>query len=352
MATRSSLRERGISESSRVQGPEPLLKKDESGERKVRVKDLVNILEFAAIVTSGFLFLSVFLIYNSAGEFFTQDSFMSFASNMLGITSLFIILGAIPLLYRIKEVLAYEILPAVIFLIGSLIIIFIPARIPFGVMPDSPLWSPVDIFLAVVGCVFIAISAYMSFYRKRYILTWYIGLITFIFVSAHELFHLVSWTGSFGPYDRALATLSLFLIFLGFILYILKLISDYILIRKLPKINDLINRAQAERKEGKKEDSLLHLRQCKGTYPWNPVAWNNMGNVYMDMEKEDKAEKCYKRALFINPQYEFALNNLGVLRRKQARFREAVKLLEKAVRIRPDYEAARKNLELAKSGEK
>ena len=236
MAASRGGRDRGISESQRVHAPEPLIKREEGSEKRLRTRDIINIVEFATIITSGFLFLSVFLLYNSAGEFFTPATFTSFASNMLGITTLFIILGLIPLLYRIKEVIAFEIIPAVLFGAGALLFILIPARIPLGIMVDSPLWSPVDYFILIISLVAIGISIYMSFFRRRYILTWFLGLITFIFLSTHELFHIISWTGTFGPYDQAFAALSLALIFTGFTLYLIKMIADSLLLKKLPKI--------------------------------------------------------------------------------------------------------------------
>jgi tetratricopeptide (TPR) repeat protein len=57
-----------------------------------------------------------------------------------------------------------------------------------------------------------------------------------------------------------------------------------------------------------------------------PVAWNNLGAVYMHTQRFSEAEKCFRNALRLDKEYSKAHYNLAVTRFKQGEYREAIEL--------------------------
>jgi len=73
-------------------------------------------------------------------------------------------------------------------------------------------------------------------------------------------------------------------------------------------------------------------------------AHNNLGNLLANLQQYDEAEKEYREAIRINPNYALAHNNLGVLLMNLQRYDEAEKEYREAIRINPNYAEAHNNL--------
>ena len=73
-------------------------------------------------------------------------------------------------------------------------------------------------------------------------------------------------------------------------------------------------------------------------------AHNNLGSLLKDLKRFSEAEKEYREAIRINPGLAEAHNNLGLLLYKLNRFDEAEKEWREAIRINPDYAKAHNNL--------
>lgn len=65
--------------------------------------------------------------------------------------------------------------------------------------------------------------------------------------------------------------------------------------------------------EQKNEEALLLYKYYTTTFPMIVVAWNDMGDVYLKMNKKEDAIKCYKQALKLRPENPRAKNNLEKL---------------------------------------
>lgn len=344
-----SLRDRGISEAHRIQPPGRVIpRKDDSDERdqiaRYRMSDFISALEFGILSTSGIVFFFIFFNYISQDDFLTPVAFQNFIEIMTGISLIFIILGAVVIATNIKEIMLYEVMPGIISFIGWIFIMLIPSRVPLGLSTTEP-WIGVDYALLIIGILLFLVSGFVYFLRRRYLLIWYSGMITVFLVGGHELFRWVSYTGSFGIFDRILAIVGLVYLILGFIFYVVKLVSILILRKNLEKLNMLIEDSHKLRSEGKYTEAIQKLRQSIKLYPWNHVAWNNLGNVYANQGVIKKARQAYWWALLIEPSYAFSYNNLGILAKQSGHIETARKYLEKAVKLRPDYQAARDNLD-------
>ncbi|HRU78822.1 MAG TPA: tetratricopeptide repeat protein [Rectinema sp.] len=79
----------------------------------------------------------------------------------------------------------------------------------------------------------------------------------------------------------------------------------------------------------------------------NTSLWYNRGIVMSQIGDEEEAERCYRRAIQINPQDEdssSSYNNLAVCLINRGKLEEAIQYLEKAVQLDPQNKSASSNL--------
>lgn len=76
----------------------------------------------------------------------------------------------------------------------------------------------------------------------------------------------------------------------------------------------------------------------------DPVANNNLGIVYYEVELYGEALECYKNALTINPVYFEAYYNLGNTFFAMQNFDKAIASYEEAINLEPNYVDAHLNL--------
>jgi cytochrome c-type biogenesis protein CcmH/NrfG len=77
--------------------------------------------------------------------------------------------------------------------------------------------------------------------------------------------------------------------------------------------------------------------------PQNTQAWIQLGHVYFDTEKFDKAINAYEKALKLNPSNADVLTDLGIMYRRIGQFRKAIEKFDKAVAVDPNHQNARLN---------
>ena len=65
--------------------------------------------------------------------------------------------------------------------------------------------------------------------------------------------------------------------------------------------------------EQKNEEALILYKYYTNAFPMIVVAWNDMGDVYLKLNKKEEAIKCYKQALKLRPENPRAKNNLEKL---------------------------------------
>jgi len=75
-------------------------------------------------------------------------------------------------------------------------------------------------------------------------------------------------------------------------------------------------------------------------------AWNGLGNLYQDhLNNYKESEKCYKKALDINPKYVYAWNGLGNLYQDHLKqYKKAKESYLEALKIEPDLLMTKLNL--------
>ncbi|MAY84422.1 MAG: hypothetical protein CMP59_09850 [Flavobacteriales bacterium] len=87
----------------------------------------------------------------------------------------------------------------------------------------------------------------------------------------------------------------------------------------------------------------LYLESIK-LYTGNTDAFYNLGVVYMNLNKRDKARLAYEQVLNLNPNHTKALNNIGVIYFQQADYTTAESLFLRALNVEPDFQNAHANL--------
>jgi tetratricopeptide (TPR) repeat protein len=85
--------------------------------------------------------------------------------------------------------------------------------------------------------------------------------------------------------------------------------------------------------------------------PRRERGWNDLALALEAAERRDEAERYYRRALELAPDYEYALVNLGRLVGQSGRLDEARALLERALRVNPNGPEALTNLGAVRLGQ-
>ncbi len=96
----------------------------------------------------------------------------------------------------------------------------------------------------------------------------------------------------------------------------------------------------AERLDGAEKE----YREAIRIKPDYTVAHNNLGILLYDLKRYEDAEKEYREAIRIKPDDAAAHNNLGILLYDLKRYEDAEKEYREAIRIKPDDAAAHGNL--------
>jgi len=91
-----------------------------------------------------------------------------------------------------------------------------------------------------------------------------------------------------------------------------------------------------------------HLAQ---DFPMSFVVWNVSGIINNMLGLFEKAEACFRRAIYIHADYAEAHANLGNILKEQGKLDQAIASFQHALKIKPDYAIAHYNMGNALSGQ-
>jgi predicted TPR repeat methyltransferase len=86
---------------------------------------------------------------------------------------------------------------------------------------------------------------------------------------------------------------------------------------------------------GQSGAGIESIRRSLADAPDNPHAWNNLGNILLQLDEPVQAIAAYERAIGSDPRMADAWYNLGVCRRKMGDPAAAVAALDRALALRP-----------------
>ncbi|RYG08507.1 MAG: tetratricopeptide repeat protein, partial [Chitinophagaceae bacterium] len=94
---------------------------------------------------------------------------------------------------------------------------------------------------------------------------------------------------------------------------------------------------------GRNEESIRLHQAILEEYPYNELAWFNLGAAYQGLKLHEKAIDAYKFAVAINDKFDYAYRNMGDACIRLRQYKEAIENLEKVLELaRPEsviYEA-------------
>ena len=91
-----------------------------------------------------------------------------------------------------------------------------------------------------------------------------------------------------------------------------KALPYYMAVLNRPKVSKVayLNTTPLLRSLGKYEEAISVSSQGLKVYPFDPGIYNNLGNCYLDLDRDFDAIACYRKSLSINPQFSDARQSL------------------------------------------
>lgn len=106
--------------------------------------------------------------------------------------------------------------------------------------------------------------------------------------------------------------------------------------------------------QGRSAEGLALIEQAIRAMPGEPGPWNNLGNVLVECQQLDEAERAYRRSAELaqgDHRGAEALNNLGTVQRKRGQWAAAEASCRAALAARPELAGGWYNLSLALMGQ-
>ncbi len=84
---------------------------------------------------------------------------------------------------------------------------------------------------------------------------------------------------------------------------------------------------------GRNEESIKLHQQILDEFPFNELAWFNLGAAYQGLKLYEKGIDAYQYAVAIDEKFDFAYRNMGDAYMKLRKFRDAIEVLEKVLEL-------------------
>lgn len=255
------------------------------------------------VVLLSMIIIGILLIaYRSNFEYWSEQ-FIIYNQLLFGVSLILLIIIIIVFFMDFKNILKHELLGTIVFFIGALILLFIPAGNFLG------LGSSAENNLAIyaVGGFIIAFGSIILMRMGGYFGVCVLSIIINTMVSAFFVFGSTDAI----QYSKNTLLMTNFSIVFFIICFLLLVYNDL----KFFYLASLIKTGSKLRKKKDYKNALKYCDKAIFIYPYFATAWNNKGNVLINMGKKKDAINCYKKALVTNPGYQPALNNMKFIRK-------------------------------------
>jgi tetratricopeptide (TPR) repeat protein len=89
---------------------------------------------------------------------------------------------------------------------------------------------------------------------------------------------------------------------------------------------------------GRNEEGIRIHQKILEDFPFNELAWFNLGAAYQGLKLHEKAIDAYQYAIAIDEKFDYAYRNMGDAYLRLRRFKDAIEALEKVLELsRPEY---------------
>jgi len=89
--------------------------------------------------------------------------------------------------------------------------------------------------------------------------------------------------------------------------------------------------------------NIMALEQAVAGNPQDVDAWVQLGHLYFDANRPEKAIRSYEKSLALRPNDANVLTDLGVMYRRVGRNQEAIASFDKAIAVDPQHQQSRFN---------
>ena len=253
------------------------------------------------IVLFSMILIGLLLIMYKSNYEYWSDQFITFNKILFGVSILLLVMIIAIAVMDFKRIIKHELLGFIIFLIGALILVLGPTGnyLGLGSLNES------SSVLFAVGGIIIVISTIILMRTGGFLGVCLFSVIINTLVSA---FYMFVETEAIQYNSNVLILINLSIVF--FIISFILLIYHDVKFFYLAKI---IQDERAARGKKKYNEALKYCDKAIRIYPYFATAWNNKGNVLINMGKKKDALKCYKKALKINPDYMPAKKNIQLI---------------------------------------
>jgi tetratricopeptide (TPR) repeat protein len=252
------------------------------------------------IILISMILIGILLIaYRSNFEYWA-DSFITYNQILFAISLVLFILIIIIVLSDFKNIIKYELFGTIIIAVGVIILMLVPSGnfLGIGSMGDS------GAALFGVGGIVLIVGAIFLMRSGGYIGVCLLSLLLIMSVSA---FYMLG-SGEAIQYTDNTFLMTNYAIILFIICFLLLIYNDL----KFFYLAKLIREEKNLRKKKEYKKALSLCDKALFIYPFFATAWNNKGNLYINLGKKKDAMECYKKAIAINPNYDLARNNLKI----------------------------------------
>ncbi len=246
-----------------------------------------------SMILTGILLIA----YRSSYEYW-RDMFSVYNQILFVLSLLLFMLILVVVITNFKNIIKHELIGTVIFLVGAIILLFVPARNLIGLGNASGTIS----ILYIIGGIVVMIGTIFLMRTGGYIGVCLLSLLLLIIVSANYM--LINKSAvQYNSNTYLITNYAIIFLILCFILVIYNDLKFFYLVK-------LIRDEQKFRKNKEYNKAMSYCNRALLIYPYFTTAWNNKGNIYLNMGKKKDALDCYKKALSINENYEPAKKNL------------------------------------------
>jgi tetratricopeptide (TPR) repeat protein len=254
------------------------------------------------LVLFSMILIGILLIaYRSNFEYWSEQ-FVLYNQILFGVSIILLILFFIIFLKDFRNILMHELLGTIIFFVGALILLLIPAGNFLGMEGINENF----IVIYALGGIVLVIGTLILMRTGGYFGVCVLSILINTLVSAFYIFGSSSAT----QYNDNTYLMTNFSILFFIICFILLIYHDL----KFFYLAMIIKQEKLFRKKKKYEKALKYCNQAISIYPYFATAWNNKGNILFNMGKKKDAIECYKKALDINPNYEPAKKNIQLVK--------------------------------------
>jgi tetratricopeptide (TPR) repeat protein len=267
----------------------------ESGISKFRNSGKKMIVLFSMILVGAIL-----VAYKSNYEAWA-DQFIQYNQILFGICAFLMVLLILIVILNIRTIFKHELLGSIFLAIGGLIIVVADSRSYLGFGGgggDITGIIAVGAVIIVLGCIFLMRTG-------GYVGACFGGIIVNMVVAGFYLFDQSSAI-QYNNNTSMYINLSIIYFIISFLLLGYNDLKFFYLAKLMRDENNL-------RRKKKYNEALGYCDKAIKIYPYFVPAWNNKGNVYVNLGKKQDAIKCYKKALSLNPQYIPAKKNLKLM---------------------------------------